>query len=105
MLHQRLVEHIEDVKEQEENDIISADIFRRITQLPLVDKYAAYQILADNWQAIMGDIEIIQTEGIEACNVVEPTYKMVKDKKGEEHEELDGELDEELHVAIFCCHG
>ena len=91
MLHQRLVEHVEDVKEQEENEIISADIFRRITQIPLVDKYAAYQILADNWQAIMGDIEIIQTEGMEACNVIEPTYKMVKDKKGEEHEEQDGE--------------
>ena len=101
MLHQRLVEHVEDVKEQEENDIISADIFRRITQLPLVDKYAAYQILADNWQAIMGDIEIIQTEGIEACNVVEPTYKMVKDKKGEEHEELDGEKGRIMPFALI----
>ncbi len=91
MLHQRLVDHVEDVKELEESDHISADIFRRIAPLPLVDKYAAYQILADHWQDIMGDIEIIQTEGMGACNVVEPKYKMVKDKKGVEQEVMDGE--------------
>ncbi len=91
MLHQRLVDHVEDVKELEESDSISADIFRRIAPLPLVDKYAAYQILADHWQGIMGDIEIIQTEGMGACNVVEPKYKMVKDKNGVEQEVADGE--------------
>lgn len=91
MLHQRLVNHVEDVKELEENDNISADIFRRIAPLPLVDKYAAYQILTDHWQGIMGDIEIIQTEGMGACNVVEPKYKMVKDKNGVEQEVPDGE--------------
>lgn len=91
MLHQRLVNHVEDVKELEENDNISADIFRRIAPLPLVDKYAAYQILTDHWQDIMGDIEIIQTEGMGACNVVEPKYKMVKDKNGVEQEVPDGE--------------
>lgn len=91
MLHQRLVDHVENVKELEENDNISADIFRRITPIPLVDKYVAYQILADHWQAIMGDIEIIQTEGFAACNVVELKYKMVKDKNGVEQEVQDGE--------------
>ena len=91
MLHQRLVDHVEDVRELEESDHISADIFRRIAPLPLVDKYAAYQILADHWQGIMGDIEIIQTEDIGACNVVEPKYKMVKDKSGVEQEVPDGE--------------
>ena len=48
MLRQRLVDHVEDVRELEENDHISADIFRRIAPLPLVDKFAAYQILADH---------------------------------------------------------
>ena len=91
MLHQRLVDHVEEVKELEESDRISADIFRRIASLPLVDKYAAYQILADHWQNIMGDIEIIQSEGMGACNVVEPKYKMVKDKNGVEQEVPDGE--------------
>lgn len=90
MLRQRLIEHVEDVKEVVENDIISADIFRRCIGLPLVDKYAAYQILADNWAGIMGDVEIIQTEGFAACNVVEAKTKMVKDKNGVEQEVQDG---------------
>lgn len=90
MLHQRLIDHVEDVKEVVESDNISADIFRRADGLPLVDKYAAYQILADNWSGIMGDVEIIQTEGFGACNVVEAKTKMVKDKNGVEQEVADG---------------
>lgn len=90
MLHQRLIDHVEDVKEVAESDIISADIFRRCDGMPLVDKYVAYQILADNWTDIMGDVEIIQTEGFGACNVVEPKMKMVKDKNGVEQEVEDG---------------
>ena len=90
MLHQRLIDHVEDVKEVVESDNITADIFRRTEDLPLVDKYAAYQILADNWSGIMGDVEIIQTEGFGACNVVEAKTKMVKDKNGVEQEVEDG---------------
>ena len=90
MLHQRLIDHVEDVKEVVESDRISSDIFRRCEGLPLIDKYAAYQILADHWQGIMGDVEIIQTEGFGACNVVEPKMKMVKDKNGIEQEVEDG---------------
>lgn len=90
MLHQRLIDHVEDVKEVVESDKISADIFRRTESIPLVDKYAAYQILADNWAGIMGDVEIIQTEGFGACNVVEEKTKMVKDKNGVEQEVADG---------------
>lgn len=90
MLRQRLIDHVDSVNELEANDLISADIFHRMESLPLVDKYAAYQILADNWQAIMGDIEIIQTEGFGACNTIDPKYKIVK-KDGVEEEVLDGE--------------
>ena len=90
MLHIRLIDNVEQVKEVVESDIISADIFRRCDGMPLVDKYVAYQILADNWTDIMGDVEIIQTEGFGACNVVEPKMKMVKDKNGVEQEVPDG---------------
>lgn len=90
MLHQRLIDHVEDVKEVVESDRISSDIFRRCEGMPLIDKYAAYQILADHWQGIMGDVEIIQTENFGACNVVEPKMKMVKDKNGIEQEVEDG---------------
>ena len=90
ILRSRLIDNVKDVNEVVENDIISANIFARAEGLPLIDKYAAYQILADNWQGIIGDIEIIQTEGLEACNVVEPKLKMVKDKNGNEQEVEDG---------------
>lgn len=90
VLRIRLIDNVEQVKEVAESDIISANIFARSEGLPLIDKYAAYQILADNWQGIMGDVEIIQTEGFGACNVVEPKMKMVKDKNGVEQEVKDG---------------
>lgn len=90
MLRTRLIDNVMLVKDVMENDIISEDIFHRMEPLSLVDKYAAYQILADNWNSIIGDIEIIQTEGIEACNVVEPKTKVVKDKNGVEQEVEDG---------------
>lgn len=90
LLHQRLVDNVDGVKDVVDNDLISSNIFRRTENLPLVDKYAAYQILADNWTAIMGDVEIIQTEGMGACNVVEPRTKMVKDKNDVEQEVQDG---------------
>lgn len=90
VLHRRLIENVEQVKEVAENDIISAEIFGRAEGLPLLDKYAAYQILADNWQGIMGDVEIIQTEGLDACKVVESRTKLVKDKNGVEQEVEDG---------------
>lgn len=91
MLHQRLIDHVEDVKEVVESDSISADIFRRAEDFPLVDKYAAYQILADHWAGIMSDVEIIQTDGFGACNMVEVKTKMAKDRNNdEEKEEPDG---------------
>lgn len=90
VLRIRLIDNVEQVKEVVESDIISANIFARAEDLSLIDKYAAYQILADNWQGIMGDVEIIQTEGFGACNVVEPKTKMVKDKNGVEQEVEDG---------------
>ncbi len=90
LLHIRLIDNVEQVKEVVESDLISAHIFSRCEGLPLVDKYAAYQILADHWADIMGDVEIIQTEGFGACNVVEDKMKMVKDKNGVEQEVQDG---------------
>lgn len=90
LLHIRLIDHVEQVKDVVESDIISADIFRRCEGLPLVDKYDAYQIFASHWADIMGDVETIQTEGIGACNVVEDKTKMVKDKNGVEQEVKDG---------------
>ncbi|MCQ2339203.1 MAG: type I restriction-modification system subunit M [Paludibacteraceae bacterium] len=90
MLKQRLIDHVEDIKEVEESDLIADNLFHRVENLPLVDKYKVYQILADHWSDIMGDVEIIQTEGYKACCIVESKTKMVKDKDGNEREVPDG---------------
>lgn len=66
--------------------IVSPPLFARLHGMLLIDRYAAYQALADNWQGITNDIETIQQEGIEAVRVVEPAYKLVK--KGDEEIEV-----------------
>lgn len=91
MLHTRLIDGYDSVKDMAEMDAISQDIFARLHRMELVDPYMAYQVLADKWQSIMGDIEILQTEGFDAVRMVEQAYKMKKDTKtGEEMEVPDG---------------
>ena len=69
--------------------LISAALFARLAPLPLIDKYHAYQILDDHWQAIAIDLEIIQTEGFDATRVVDPNM-VVKKKDGKDVEVQDG---------------
>ena len=90
-LHSRLIEGYADVNDMAEMDAISRNIFERIEDIALVDPYMAYQVLADNWQTIIGDVETLQSEGFDAVRVVEQAYKMKKDSKtGEELEVPDG---------------
>lgn len=88
-LHTRLIDHVESVEELKAQDEIAVDIFCRLETIPLVDKYAAYQALADNWQTISNDVETIKQEGIDAVRMVETAYKLVK-KNDEEIEVADG---------------
>lgn len=85
-LHSRFITNVSTVKEMNEQDDIANDIFNRLKSIPLIDKYVAYQALSDNWQAIVNDIETIQSEGIDAVRVVEQAYKLVK--KGDEEIEV-----------------
>jgi type I restriction enzyme M protein len=82
-----LVEHLMEVKEMQAHDELAADIFRRLENVPLVDPYAIYQILSDQWSMIVNDIETIQTEGLDAVRTVEPNYKIVKD--GDDEKEVE----------------
>lgn len=79
MLHEHLITNVMSVKEMKEQDIIAEEIFLRLESIALVDKYTAYQVLADNWQIIINDIETIQSDGIDAVRTVEPAYKIKKD--------------------------
>lgn len=89
VLHQKLIDNLMNVHELQAQDEIATEIFRRLAEIPLVDKYTVYQALADNWQFIINDIETLQEEGIEAARVVETAYKLVK-KNDEEVEVPDG---------------
>ena len=79
-------EHVEIPKEE---DRISEDIFRRLENIPLVDKYEAYQILEEEWKHIAVDLEMIQTEGIDAVTQVDPNM-VLKKKNGKEEEVQEG---------------
>lgn len=57
---------------------MSENIFARMTDIPLVDKYEAYQLLDDDWTKIAVDLEIIQTEGFSATKVVDPNMVIKK---------------------------
>ena len=82
-----LIEHLMDVKEMQAQDELSADIFRRLADIPLINPYDIYQILSDQWPTIVNDIETIQTEGFDAVRTVEPSYKLVKD--GDDEKEVE----------------
>ena len=88
-LHRRFITNVMSVNEMKEQDEITDDIFRRLKDIPLIDRYAAYQALSDNWQEIVNDIETLQTEGFDAARTVEEATKLVK-KGDEEIEVSDG---------------
>lgn len=89
VMHKRLIDNVISVRELTALDEIALDIFNRLRNLPLVDRYAAYQVLANNWQMIVNDIETIQQDGLDAVREVETAYKLVK-KNDEEIEVPDG---------------
>ena len=80
------MEHVEISKSE---NVISENIFKRLDQVPLIDKYEAYQILDDEWEKIAVDLEIIQTEGFAATKKVDPNL-VTKKKDGKEQEIQDG---------------
>ena len=85
-LHNRLIDNYASVNDLKALYEIADDISLRLAPIPLVDRYAAYQALSDNWQVIVSDIEMLQTEGLTAARVVEEATKVVK--KGDDEVEV-----------------
>lgn len=83
------IEKMEHVKISKSENVISENIFKRLDQVSLIDKYEAYQILDDEWGKIAVDLEIIQTEGFVATKKVDPNL-VTKKKDGKEQEIQDG---------------
>ena len=84
-----LVEHPEGVDVLSEEGTVSAWIEDALKGLPLIDAYDAYQVLNDSWQDIAVDLEVIQTEGLEAVRRVDPNM-VIKKVKNVDTEVQDG---------------
>ena len=82
-LRKELIENAETVEVSKEETAISENIFARLADIQLVDKYEAYQLLDDEWGKIAVDLEIIQTEGFEATRKVDPNI-VIKKKDGKD---------------------
>ena len=80
----RLIRNMSSVQPVKEENEIGDNIFDRLKDVPLIDKYKAYQILDDNWVDIAIDFDIIGSEGKEAIKVVDPNMVMKKDKEVQE---------------------
>lgn len=66
---------------QQTEERISAELFRRLKPVRLVDKYQAFQFFSDDWAQIATDIEILQSEGMEAVRAVDPDMVMKNDRE------------------------
>ncbi len=88
-LKNRLIDKMLEITISKEENIISENIFKRLENIPLIDKYEAYQLLDDEWEKIAVDLEIIQTEGFETTKKVDANM-VIKKKDGKEQEVQDG---------------
>lgn len=88
-LKSELLEQLLTLKISKEQTILGNDIFKRLKNIPLIDKYEAYQLLDNNWHDIAVDLEIIQTEGFNATKQVNPNI-VIKKKKGKDTEVQEG---------------
>ncbi len=85
-LKAELLNNINEIDIPSEEGNISKALFNRIENVPLMNKYNSYQILDDVWNEISGDLELISTEGIEACKKVDPIFEIKK--KGDKETEV-----------------
>lgn len=88
-LSKELVDNMKNINISGAETVISENIFNRLKDNKLIDKYKAYQLLNDEWKKISVDLEIIQTEGTEAITKVDPNM-VIKKKDGKDQEIQDG---------------
>lgn len=91
------IEKMNEVDINKAENEVSENMFARLMDIPLIDKYEAYQLLDNEWGKIAVDLEIIQSEGFEATKKVDPNL-IVKKKNGKEQEVQEGWIG---HVIPF----
>lgn len=88
-LKTELLSNLDTVQIAQEKTVLTNNIFNRLQDIALIDKYQAFQLLDDNWESIEGDLEIIQSEGFAATKVVDANM-LLKKKNGKDTEVQDG---------------
>lgn len=88
-LNTQLIQNWQSVKRNQQESVLSAELFTRLAPIALIDKYQAYQFLNNQWQIINADLEMMQTEGFAATKQVDPNI-ILKKKDGKDTEVQDG---------------
>ena len=89
VLQDKLIENWQNIDISKEETAIANDIFSRLKDIPLIDKYNAYQLFNDDWEIVAADLEILQTEGFDSTKKVDPVM-VAKKEKGKDVEVQDG---------------
>ena len=98
-LDAELLDGMESISISKEENILSGSIFKRLSGIPLIDPYEAYQLLDTEWNKVSVDLEIIQTEGFTATTQVDPNM-VLKKKDGKDQEIQDGWIGHILPFAL-----
>lgn len=95
--YHQLIDNMETLNVTKTEQILSDEIFNRLLNVKLIDKYEAYQLLDDEWNKTSVDLEMIQTEDFDAVKKVDPNM-VIKKKNGKEQEVQEGWIG---HVIPF----
>jgi len=79
-LEQTLIVPMASLNVQQTQTAISDDLFRRLQPFTLVNKYQAFQFFSQDWEHVATDLEILQTEGMDAVHQVNP-HMVVKNNR------------------------
>ncbi|MDO4876260.1 MAG: type I restriction-modification system subunit M [Oscillospiraceae bacterium] len=88
-LNDELIRNMESINISKEEGILAEKIFEKLSEISLIDRYEAYQLLDNEWANISVDLEIIQTEGFDATRKVNPNM-VLKKKNGKDVEIQEG---------------
>lgn len=88
-LYKELIQNVNEINISSEENKICNELFKRLGNTALIDKYDIYQFWDNQWNMISVDIEIIRTEGFDSIKKVDPNI-VTKKKNGKTEEVQDG---------------
>lgn len=88
-LDRELIDDALELSIPKKEESLTTDLFGHFAGIPLLDPYQAYEIFEEKYGEISGDLELIQTEGMDAVRVVDPNM-VVKKKNNKDVEVQDG---------------